>query len=611
MKYITVLQMEFFNMGNMTLLHASDRVTGVIVIRSRGLPAGGFSPDQDCPNQNFGMYAEEKQYDHCTKGSWNPQNPALNMFFVHWRFPIFMLDNETSIDVIVNKCYHAFNVHTDSGKPLCAAQMKSRMSAAKDSVTCMRRSNIASSLHPVHYCDPLTGQNVISTLYPTYNNKTVDSRSIIIVGARLDTFSLFDNIAPGADSSVTGFVTLLAVADLLQRMNGNRTATDHQKNVLFILFNGEAFDYIGSSRIVYDMEKGVFPVVPGASSILPASLQLHHISHFVEISQVAPHKPNVYLHTDPLSTEDAKVNATVNQLISNLKEAASEDWAKLPLHESPSTAPLPPSSVQRFLRKDRNVSAVVISNYDRLFENRYYNSMFDTLENLNRTGKTLDGVAKHLTKLAAVIASGIYKQLTDAEPTDVPLEKLRVKELLECYVVNASCALFHEVLDREATRPLKSNPLSLYISVDPTGTMIHPATRLTKLLLSYFTGTRVENVTRSNCTSHTEEEKVFQFDWMDGPEPNSTGVCVKSTVRSTLAKSPAFEIEEISSREYSTWTESVWEEASLQIFLMPSWKQEVTTLSLGLVIFLVSFALVYLVSGEAAILFTPRAMVGV
>ena len=32
-----------------------------------------------------------------------------------------------------------------------------------------------------------------------------------------------------------------------------------KKNVLFALLNGEAFDYIGSSRMVYDMEKGDFP----------------------------------------------------------------------------------------------------------------------------------------------------------------------------------------------------------------------------------------------------------------------------------------------------------------------------------------------------------------
>uniref|UniRef100_A0A2R5LKX3 Nicastrin n=1 Tax=Ornithodoros turicata TaxID=34597 RepID=A0A2R5LKX3_9ACAR len=610
MKYIAVLHMNFFNMGNMTLLQDSGHVTGVIVIRNRVLPAQGFSPDQSCPNRNMGMYAEDQDYASCATGNWNPQNPALSMFFVHWHFPIFMLDNETSIDFIVNKCYDKFNRHHATNKPLCAAQLKSRMSAAKDSVTCLRRSNIASTLHPVRYCDPLSGRNVISTLYPTYNNMTVDNRSVIIVGSRMDTFSIFDNIAPGADSSVTGFVTLLSVAQLLKLMNGNSGPVP-QKNVLFAIFNGEAFDYIGSSRMVYDMEKGQFPALPVMSGLAPATLGLHHISHFVEIGQVAPYKPDVYLHADPLSTKDAKVKASVSQLVQDLKEAALKDWAKLILHDASDTLALPPSSVQRFLKKDKSIPAIYISNHNGSFENRYYNSMFDTAENLNSTGTTLDDVAEHLTRLAAVIASTVHKMLTGKEPAEVPQDKLRVKELLECYVVNASCALFHEVLDRDATRPLKSNPLSLYISVDPTGSMIHPAARLTKLVLSYFTGTVVENVARSNCSSHAALDKVFQFDWMDGPEGNSSGLCIKSSTMFTLAKSPAFETDDVTSKEYSTWTESVWEEASLQIFVMPSWRQEVTTMSLGVIIFLVSLALVHVVNSEAAILFTPRALVGV
>ena len=34
---------------------------------------------------------------------------------------------------------------------------------------------------------------------------------------------------------------------------------DSQENIYFMLFTGESFDYIGSSRIVYDMKRQQFP----------------------------------------------------------------------------------------------------------------------------------------------------------------------------------------------------------------------------------------------------------------------------------------------------------------------------------------------------------------
>lgn len=56
---------------------------------------------------------------------------------------------------------------------------------------------------------------------------------------------------------------------------------------MFILFNGEAYDYIGSSRIVYDMENGEFP-----NKFI--SLNKDHIGLFVELSQIHYDKEVVF-----------------------------------------------------------------------------------------------------------------------------------------------------------------------------------------------------------------------------------------------------------------------------------------------------------------------------
>lgn len=53
---------------------------------------------------------------------------------------------------------------------------------------------------------------------------------------------MFDKLAPGAHSTVTGLVTLLAVAKSMTSLSENITkGSDTEKNVLFILFNGVSY----------------------------------------------------------------------------------------------------------------------------------------------------------------------------------------------------------------------------------------------------------------------------------------------------------------------------------------------------------------------------------
>lgn len=59
-------------------------------------------------------------------------------------------------------------------------------------------------------------------------------------------------------------------------------------NIMFILFNGEAYDYIGSSRMVYDMLHDDFP-----NDIV--KLKQSHVGLYVELSQIHYDK-EVFFH---------------------------------------------------------------------------------------------------------------------------------------------------------------------------------------------------------------------------------------------------------------------------------------------------------------------------
>lgn len=48
---------------------------------------------------------------------------------------------------------------------------------------------------------------------------------------------------------------------------------------MFVLFNGESYDYIGSSKMVYDMQNGEFP-----NNII--NFNQDHVGLFVELSQI-------------------------------------------------------------------------------------------------------------------------------------------------------------------------------------------------------------------------------------------------------------------------------------------------------------------------------------
>lgn len=61
------------------------------------------------------------------------------------------------------------------------------------------------------------------------------------------------------------------------------------RNIMFILFNGEAYDYIGSSRVVYDMLDGNFP-----NDLI--KLNQSRVGLFVELSQIHYDKEVVFYH---------------------------------------------------------------------------------------------------------------------------------------------------------------------------------------------------------------------------------------------------------------------------------------------------------------------------
>ncbi|XP_027624223.1 nicastrin [Tupaia chinensis] len=609
--YMVLLEGKLFTREVMEKLKGrTSRIAGLAVSLTKPSPTAGFSPSVQCPNDGFGVYSDlyGAEFAHCREVSWNSLGNGLA--YEDFSFPIFLLEDENETKVI-KQCYQDHNLGQNGSAPafpLCAMQLFSHMHAVVSTATCMRRSSIQStfSINPEVVCDPLSDYNVWSMLKPINTSGTLEPDDKVVVAAtRLDSRSFFWNVAPGAESAVASFVTQLAAAEALQKAPDVATLP---RNVMFVFFQGETFDYIGSSRMVYDMEKGKFPV------------QLENIDAFVELGQVALRTSlELWMHTDPMSQKNESVRNQVEDLLTTLEKSGTGVPTVVLRRLSQSQA-LPPSSLQRFLRA-RNISGVVLADHSDVFHNRYYQSIYDTAENINVSypewlspEEDLDFVtdtAKALADVATVLARALYQLAGGANLSDtVHADPQTVTRLLYGFLIRANNSWFQSVLRQDLRAYLGDGPLQHYTAVSsPTNT-----TYVVQYALANLTG-QVTDLTREQCQdpSHVpnESKDLYEYSWVQGPlnsnETERLPRCVRSTARLARALSPAFELSQWSSKEYSTWTESRWKDIRARIFLVASKELEFITLMVGFGILVFSLAVTYCINAKADVLFiAPR-----
>uniref|UniRef100_A0A673WSE6 Nicastrin n=1 Tax=Salmo trutta TaxID=8032 RepID=A0A673WSE6_SALTR len=584
--YMVLLESSLFTKSiMMKMKNASSRVAGVVVVPKTSPPE--FSPHTTCPNENTGVYTETYDHNlaHCNTTVWNPRGNGLS--YEEFDFPVFSLkeDNETEV---IKQCYFDHNrVVNGSGLqyPLCAMQLFSHMYAVTDTATCMRRGSIDFSTSPVMVCNPLGDYNVCAFIRP-YNSTAFghkENESVVVAAARLDSRAFFLQDSTGAEGSVSGFVTLLAAAQALREATQEAPPT---RNILFAFFHGEVFDYIGSSRMVYDMKNNKFVI------------DLDNVHSILEIGQVAVRSgTNLFLHSDPVSRRNNTIHDEVRGSEMILFVARLPGFSQ----------PLPPSSFQRFLRA-RAIPGIFLADHQTAFNNRYYESFYDDAAHLNLTYPSnlspeeqlefVTDTAKSLTEVATAVARALFKQAggNNSQVNNINADPKTVTQMLYGFLVRSNNSWFQALMAPE----LKDLP--------------HQANALTYLvqyLLANLTGTAT-NLTQSQCKKPdelpNESTYMYSYFWVQGMvPPNSTqreSFCVRTAVRLAKAVSPAFDLGDYVSKEYSTWTESQWTFIKARIFLVASRDLEMLTLGVGVAVLFTSLLVTYFVSTKADVLFS-------
>ncbi|XP_016352494.1 nicastrin-like [Sinocyclocheilus anshuiensis] len=331
------------------------------------------------------------------------------------------------------------------------------------------------------------------------------------------------------------------------------------------------------------------------------------------------------MHSDPVSRKNESVNAEVLDLMRKMQSAAA--GLNVSLGHPLFTQPLPPSSLQRFLRA-RPIPGLVLADHQTLFNNRYYESMYDDAENLNVTyppdlspDEQLvyeTDAAKSLAEVATLVARSLYLQAggEDKSLSNITADPKIVAQLLYGFLIQKNNSWFRSLLPPEVTKKgdnsiLSSGPPQFYIGLSPRiHGPVHSVTRFVQYILANLTGT-VTNLTESQCQNpseiNTENKDLFSYFWVSGPASlNSTGepFCVRASVRLSKAVSPAFELLEYGSPNYSTWTESRWKSIRARIFLVASRELEMLTLGVGVAVLLLSLLVTYFISSKAELLFS-------
>ncbi|XP_063803017.1 nicastrin isoform X2 [Pseudophryne corroboree] len=609
--YMVLLNGNLFNKDTMQKLKGSSRISGMAVSYASPSPPDGFSLDLPCPSDGFGLYNSDhgSQYAHCNGTVWNPLGNGFS--YEDFEFPIFLLRDENETEVI-KQCYRDHNIPGNGSSapvyPLCAMQLSSHMHAVTSTVTCMRRNSIqmSFSINPA-VCDSLAGYNVWSSLKPINVSGTLAPEDQVIVSAaRIDSRSFFWNLAPGAESTVSGLVTQLAAAEALHKVADSQSLP---RNIMFAFFQGEVFDYIGSSRMVYDMEKGRFPV------------KLSNIHSFVELSQVALRNSSMlWAHTDPVSRSNDSVDTEVQQMIQTLKAASS--GSNVTLQEVNQSQALPPASFQRFLRA-QNIPGVVLTDHRTAYHNKYYNSMYDTAESIKinyPSGLSEDEELEHITEaaqalseVATVLAKTLYQLAGGNDTAEIKADAQSVTRMLYGFLVKSNNSWFQSIVRSDWKGSLEDHQPQYYVTASSHGSK-PTANNPTRLLISVLTNLtgQVVNFTKEQCQNPEKatdpKKELYEYYWVQGPlSENSTSrapFCVRSTTHSQHAESPAFELDDWGSTEYSTWTESRWKEIRARIFLVPSHQLEVITLVVGIAVLLVSLTATYFINAKADILFS-------
>lgn len=418
-KRTVVMPIDLVTANNLDLLGSYGNVAGVVI--ALYTTPSSFSP------------AEKTQADSPDPvHEWNPQ--GLGLLRKRYAFPMVVVNRPETERLVALARENADIGH--NSYPKKALHFYFDMGPADlTSSQCLDEQS----------CLPLGGQSVWATIG---DPRTV-GKPVVMAAARADARALFHELAFGSESTVSGYVALLAAADALSRAANINTLP---KRVAFGLFQGEAWGRIGSRRFVEEVSSFTCTTSVAASDsptgfeycrdplrsdLSFTSLGAQGVDAVVSVDQVGlPGTTAGFVHTESGS------------LAQDIAIRVSTDDASLP-SLSKSTLPsgtTPSSPSTSFSALASTTERITLSDYDTSFTNRYYESEFDEVSNVD---------PEVVTKMSTILARTLYALATDQPtvdlavaliPADLSVNATLVDTIITCISANSSCSYLAEIV---------------------------------------------------------------------------------------------------------------------------------------------------------------------
>lgn len=632
--YIVIMRREYYTRANiLNFKMHPDRIAGVVFLDSQHgdskLRSLAFSPEDRCPNRYSGLYKNDSYYGECKQNLWSPESPISGLLYDDIPFPIFLMNEDQSINDI-ETCFKNNNlISGDQRKqdtyPLCSMQLDSFMLAAVDTETCLNSRSLMDEFFQSsgQRCYTVENKNIFAYYKPTFgplkplepNSKVykpslVEPQSVIMIIAKLSSISMFSEMSPGADSTITAIVTMLAIAEALGHHLKNSEVVGSNRNIAFGLLDSEPFEYTGSSRMVYNMQNNSFPL-PGfkyrtnqpITNDTIKNMNLESIEYIINLDQLAnyPSSKTIYLHSDPQNSDSIKLD----KIVSVLADYASSE--KVDFNHFDQKLPLPPSSVQKFIEKSRSTPpekrllGLVLSNYGKTYNDLFYHGIYDDSHNIYQSSE--NKLYEHIAQVSTMIAKSSYELAFGVKNPNIKVNVTLIGELFKCYLDNASCATFTKAM--QAGHILPEGGIQTY--KDPTKLSDDMNGVITANLLAYFLGDKKDksyNLTR--CIEENDKSYIYNYQFVNNQgEPikdESEGICIESQVYMVDATSPSFALTETGisvNLDYPAWTVSLNNIRSpARLFIKSSPFYQWCIFMMGVIITLMSFVIVYHIRGS-------------
>lgn len=566
------------------VMQDTGKLKGILVYKNASLA------ESDRQAFSAGATSPNAAYDAATY-KWNPNGGGFGaagdegMHWIDLKVPMSELTEEDAV-VVLQK----FNEYNQPGSqnsadyPLYGARLTFWMWGAPDTETCMRR----------NYCDAIGGQNILGFAKPYAKA----NEEVIMVAAASDAVSMLHSNAWGANADAAAVAATLGAAQMV----GSVSKADREAfatNIMFTLFAGEHFGYIGSTAMGHKLDENKKldnNGVTGVSGTIPAkqaAMLPENIKYYLETSQLATQATTLYYHTD-----NENDNAATQTLVAKLQANQGD------LTIEAAGGELPPSSFRGLFGEfsdtaaRENVGAAVLTPFKTEYSNKYFQTIHDDGVSIKITNEsTIDDIASVCSAASTIANTAVALAIADGNdaPTMDAVDCSYILELLQMMLVrkfNSAGEIGNLYVD-DGTN--KTSPLSRYVDVYHTGLagnhhrvfFYHMLAALSDRATSTTTskdddfkegpckGWTGFGDARTGTYSYSKTDYNASTGWnkITAPSKNSSRInCFEAPVAWMSAVSPVFSDNGLKytapgDKKWSTYTESTWTTGALDIFL--------------------------------------------